>query len=184
MNLPYSHADPLRTVQQRLEWLNGTLELLSDQLKGDVAKAISLAVADAVRDGLNSLFGRKGCPGPYRRYRDSDSDDRGWHEDEEQEFSRQDRCAEPDEEIPPSQPQEHGRLQQALGLALGTAASWARHQNNRRPLLSTVVVAVTAGVAAYLLGPALAAGAVAVANLLLSAETAGTVTADLAALCG
>ena len=64
---------------------------------------------------------------------------------------------------------------------------WARRHKARRPVLTTLAVAVAAGLAAFFAGPAAAAGLGVVSRvggLLLTADMVGAATAGLAGLVG
>jgi hypothetical protein len=168
-------ADSPRTLGERLDRLNNTLQALAQQLKEAIAGAVSAAVAGAVRDAVRSLLGPADEPAefrdrPYRdwdpTYSDWDRPDRPlWHEDQD---DPHDRRLEP-----ASRQGIRSRWSEALGVAVQAGLCWLRHQPRRRPVLTAVVVALAAGLTALLAGPAVGAGAgvlASTAGLLLTAD--------------
>jgi hypothetical protein len=102
----------------------------------------------------------------------NDPDEAGWDEDQGFQPSRHDR---PVERTPNCR-----RWRDALGSAMQAALWWMRQQPSRRPVLTTLAVAVAAGVTAFIAGPTLAAGVGVVASaagLLLTANAADSVSA-------
>jgi len=171
-------ADQRLTLAERLDRLNDTLQSLGQRLKEAMAEAVGAAVAGAVRDAVHGLLGGANEPArlddqPWALgQRDeptwSDSDRPLWTEDED--FVPRDRP------VRTSRHQEGGLWHEALGIALQAGLTWLRHQPRRRPVLTAVVGAVAAGVAALLAGPAVRAGAgvlASTASLLLTAEALG-----------
>jgi hypothetical protein len=181
------HADPPRTLRQRLERLNCALEALRRELKDGISRAVSAAIAEAIGDGLRALLGVRGNTLGYHPDREHSVEDRDWHDSEGQGFWHQEHYADPDEEAAAQPSAGYCRWREVLGSALLTGLWWGKRQHSRRPVLSTLVVAAAAGILTYLAGPALTSAAVAVASaatLLLTAETADSVVSDLARLCG
>src|SRR5262245_1197035 len=86
MTAPYrAHADPPRTLTDRLRQLNDDLQRLAVRLKDAIASAIGRAVADVVRDGVNGLLG--GDDGPDHSRDDFDGPRfrrQGWDDDEQE----------------------------------------------------------------------------------------------------
>ena len=189
MNTMYQSHAPPRTLTQRIERLNETLENLRNQLKDEIARAVSVAVAEAIRDGLCSLFGRNANTLEYRPTRETYTEDRGWNEPpEEDEPWQEDRDAEPEEERFTQRPSEgRSRWGQALGTAIQTGLFWLRRQSSGRPILTAALVAVAGGITAFFAGPTLAASAVAfasAASLLMTVDTTGSVANGIAGIFG
>jgi len=191
----HAHADPPRTLTQRIERLNDTLDNLRNQLKDEIARAVSMAVAEAIRDGIRAMLGRNANTLEYRPTRETYTEDRRWNEPpekdeppEEDELWREDRYTEPQEERFAQRPSEgRSRWGQALGTAIQTGLFWLRRRTSSRPLLTAALVAVAGGVAAFFAGPTLAAGAVALASaasMFLTVETTGSVVNGIAGIFG
>jgi hypothetical protein len=186
MNDFHSHADPPRTLGERLAELNDNLHSLSVRLKDAIAHTVSTAVGDAIRDALRNILGRS----------DSTPRDQGFHQTIGQDPSLWEDSESPrwhDEEdlFPRHQDRHHQRKKtstrwgNALGMALQTGLWWMRQQPRRRPVLTTTVVAVAAGVTAFLAGPTLAAGVgvlASAASLFMTASTAKTAGEQLQSL--
>jgi hypothetical protein len=192
-------ADPPRTLAERLSRLNDSLQALGERLKTSIAGLVGDAIGDAVRAAVRNLLGNREAPAltagfrddrdhrePYRPrddrdqfhrgdYRDADArdpwgeDERRWPEDGdyasrwETEERRQDRPR---------------RWHNALGAAVESALWWLRYQPRNRPVLTTLAVALAAGITGFVAGPALAAGAgvlASVAGLLLTANASQSV---------
>lgn len=180
---------PPRSLAERLEQLNDTLQSLGDQLKEAIAAAIGTTVAQAVRDAIRGLLGESaGSSGyPPRSWQD----DPPWHERSWQEWEP-DRWSEQNAQLShePSRPRGSARntslrWQHALGTALQTSLFWLRQQKSRRPVLTGSLVALTAGLTAFYFGPAAAAGVgllASWASLILTAEGASAAAERLAAL--
>src|SRR5262249_46568816 len=63
-----------------------------------------------------------------------------------------------DEELPvPPKPPTNGRWKGAIRAAMQTGLWWLRQQPTKRPLLTTALVALAAGSAAFVAGPTLVA---------------------------
>jgi hypothetical protein len=177
----HAHADP-PTLADRLLSLNDSLKGLAGRLKDAIASVVSTVIGQAVRDALRRLLGepqdRRDEPRPFDRgfgrderdhydHRPQRYEDDPWHDDEP--WS--------EEPIRPSHSDEPNRWGDALRTTAQTALWWLRTQPVRRPLLTTTVVALTAGGAALLAGPTLAACVsviASVASLLLTADSART----------
>jgi hypothetical protein len=179
MNAPYrAHADPPVSLADRLRQLNDSLQRLALRLKDAIAGAIGKAVAEAVRDGVNGLLGgedeaeqtRDDFYGGLRQGR------HGW--DDEEERHEDDPWYDGAEELPiPPRPARrvNSRWREAVRAAMQTALWWLRQQPCKRPILTTAVVALAAGSAAFVAGPTFAAcvGVLAsVVSLLLTADSA------------
>ena len=178
MNHFYGPPDPPRTLAERLGRLNDNLQTLGDRLKASIAAVVGDAIADAARDAVRGLLGSKEAPtDPYRDrhdnyapayYRDEGDDpwgeeDRGW----EGEVVRPARET-------PTRKGAGRRWRNAVSAAVQAALWFLRRQPRRRPVLTTLAVTLAAGVAGFVAGPALAAGAgvlASVAGLLLTADT-------------
>jgi hypothetical protein len=190
MNAYHAHADPPRTLAERLAQLNDNLQALGERLKASIAGVVGDAVADAVRDSVHSLLGGKEAPAhPYgdrpasnrcREHPDSKVDD-PWSEEDR-------RWADEDEEVyapareRPSAGNVAGRWHDALNAALQISLYFLKQQPRRRPVLTTVCVSVAAGVTAFVAGPVLAAGAGVLASLagLILTAAASQTAAELA----
>src|SRR5262249_27975495 len=171
-------GSPPPNLSGRLEQLNAEMRDLRDRLKASIATAIGTAVAEAVRDAVSGLLGVKPMPPPrpsalaspgrgQNRYWDQ-PEDHWWSEDEwERPESRQ---------PPPVQeraPNQGGR--EAVGAALKASLWWLRDQKGRRPVLTTSLVALAAGMTALVAGPAVggSVGVLAsVVSLVLTADAA------------
>jgi hypothetical protein len=185
-------TDPPRTLVERLSRLNDSLQALGERLKTSIASLVGDAIGDAVRAAVRNLLGNKEAPAiagfrddrdyrePYRPrddrdqfhrsdYRDVDArdpwgDERRWPEEDDY-SSRWD-----------STEQRHDRPRRwrnALGAAVESALWWLKTQPKHRPVLTTLAVALAAGITGFVAGPALAAGAgvlASVAGLMLTAN--------------
>jgi hypothetical protein len=180
-----AHADP-PTLADRLRALNDSLRSLAGRLKDAIASAVSSAIGSVIRDVLRKLLGAEGEPPEQprsfdqrfgqdrydpdhrlQRYEDDPwHDDDSWHEDSHATISpSHDDSDEPN------------RWGDALRATVQTALWWLRIQPFRRPLLTTTLVALTAGGAAFFAGPTLASCVsviASVASLLLTAESVRT----------
>jgi hypothetical protein len=177
-------ADPPRTLAERLSRLNDSLQSLGERLKTSIAALVGDAIAEAVRDALRRLLGSKEAPGVNtfrddrdyrdqahsRDYRDADAQDpwaegkRRWPEEDDH-ASRWERDVQGRE-----RPK---RWRNALGAAIESALWWLKTQPKNRPVLTTIAIALTAGVTGFIAGPVLAAGAgvlASVAGLMLTAN--------------
>jgi hypothetical protein len=186
----YTGADPPRTLAERLSCLNDSLQALGQRLKASIASLVGEAVADAVREAVRRLLGGKGAPAEddsrddrdqrdqftRRDYRDTDAHDpwaeveHRWPEDDHS-ASRWDMDVQRQE-----RPK---RWRNALGAAIESALWWLKCQPKNRPVLTTLAVALAAGVTGFIAGPVLAAGAgvlASVAGLLLTANATQSVT--------
>jgi hypothetical protein len=175
MNSFTGGADPPRTLAERLSRLNDNLQSLGERLKTSIASLVGDAIAEAVRDAVRRLLGSKEAPAVNtfrddRDYRDADAQDpwaegeRRWSEEDDhasrwqRDVQRQDRPR---------------RWHNAIGAAVESALWWLRYQPRNRPVLTTLAVALAAGIAGFVAGPALAAGAgvlASVAGLMLTAN--------------
>jgi hypothetical protein len=144
------------------------------------ASAIGWAVADAVRDGVGGLLGVEEGPQRGLEYHDDrhrfgrhDWDDHDDHRDEDDPWRDDDR-------LPiPSKParRTNSRWKEAVRAAMQTGLWWLRQQPTKRPVLTTTLVALAAGSAAFVAGPTLVACVSVVASvvgLLMTAETPTT----------
>jgi hypothetical protein len=181
------HHDPPRTLAERLEQLNDNLQSLGERLKDAIAGAVSAAVAAAIHDALRHLLGSRDGPNrehPFIQRSDFDNglcyeaDESLWHQDDGFQPQLQDTHAQRQRTPTPK------RFRNALGLAL-TTMWWLRQLPCRRPVLTTVAVAVAAGITAFLAGPTLAAGVgvlATTASLFLRANAAGIASVHLSSL--
>jgi len=173
-------TDQPRTLGERLDRLNNTLQSLGQQLKDAIASAISSAVAGAVRDAVRNLLGPAEEPTQFR-----DRPYRDWEEPAYSDWDRPDRPLWQEDQDDPHDgrlepaPRQgtRSRWSEALGVAVQAGLCWLRHQPRRRPVLTAVVVAFAAGLTALLAGPAVGAGAgvlASTAGLLLTADAIDT----------
>jgi hypothetical protein len=155
--------------------LREDLRLLALRLKEEVARLVAEAVADAVRDSLRRLLGAEG--GAARDFR------QGLPQPEAEEADWQEPLWE--EDLPPEPPRPSpaaGRhWQNALGAAVEAGLWWLGRRPSRQPWLTAAAVALAAGGAAFVAGPAAgaAAGVLASAGLLLTSGLVGQRLADL-----
>jgi hypothetical protein len=56
MNTWHYHADPPRTLAERLRQLNDNLKALGERLKSSIASVIGSTIADAVKDAVSKLL--------------------------------------------------------------------------------------------------------------------------------
>jgi hypothetical protein len=177
-------ADPPRTLAERLSHLNDNLQALGERLKTSIASLVGDAIAEAVRDAVRRLLGSKEASG-VNTFRD-DRDDRDQaHTREYRDADAQDPWAEGESRWPEEnghasrwqrevQGQERPRRwRNALGAAVESALWWLKTQPKNRPVLTTLAVALAAGITGFVAGPALAAGAgvlASVAGLMLTAN--------------
>jgi hypothetical protein len=188
MNHQYGSLDPPRTLTERLSRLKDDLQSLGERLKASIACLAGDAVAETVRDSLRKLLGGKEAAPEdhfrdqrdnqdhftrrdYRHYRDERDDpwnegERRWSGEEDEDFTPIRKTAATSTDAP-------RRWRNALTAALQTALWFIKQQPRRRPVLTTVCVTLAAGVAGFVAGPVLAAGAgviASVAGLVLTAE--------------
>jgi hypothetical protein len=169
----HAHADPPRTLGERLEQLNDNLHNLSLRLKDAIAAAVSTAVGEAIRDGIRNMLGRNNSPArdEFPQHESdlwNDPDEALCNDDEDAFLPRERESFQPPRKPAPN------RLGNALSMALQTAIWWTQQQPRRRPVLTTTLVAVAAGITAFIAGPILAAGVgvlASAAGLLMTANT-------------
>jgi hypothetical protein len=191
---PYGSPDPPRTLTERLTRLNENLRTLGERLKSFIAGVVGEAIADAVRDSVRHLLGgEEALADPYRDQREVyprghsrddsydrvndpwDEEDRRWAEDEAESYS-------PAREKPVPRTNTRRRWRSAVSAAVQTCLWFLKGQPRRRPVLTTLVVTLVAGITGFVAGPVLAAGAgvlASVAGLLLTADASKSV-AELA----
>lgn len=184
----HSTLSPPLTLAERLDQLNDNLHTLGDRLKEAIASAIGTTAAEAVRDAIRGLLGEPENSPSYSP-RDWSEDDRSWHErtwddPSQNPWMERDR-QEPEWRSlhPHAQRTSNIRLRNALGAALQSSLFWLRQEKSRRPVLTTSLIALTAGVTAFFYGPALAAGVgllTSVASLIMTAESASSAAESLA----
>jgi hypothetical protein len=172
----HAQTDPQRTLSERLEQLNENLHALSLRLKDAIASAVSTAVGDAIRDAVRRLLGRKNALPWNQQFDQVPRDEAGlWNDFDESSWDVEDDFpAREQEPFQPSRKPRPNRWGNALGMAMQTAIWWMWQQPHRRPVLTTTVVAVAAGVTAFLAGPALTAGVgvlASTAGLLMTTNT-------------
>ena len=183
MSVPYrAHADPPKTLTDRVRQLNDNLQRLAVRLKDAIAAAIGRAVAEAVKDGVNGLLGGDEADRSRDDFGDYRSRRQGWEADNQQ--HEDDPWRDDDEELPiPPRPvrSTNSRWKEAVRAAMQTGLWWLRQQPTKRPILTTTLVALAAGSAAFIAGPTLVAcvGVVAsVVGLLMTTDSA-TAAAEL-----
>jgi hypothetical protein len=168
-------ADPPRTLAERLSRLNDNLQALGERLKTSIASLVGDAIAEAVRDAVRKLLGTREAPGVNtfrddRDDRDSDAQD-PWAEGERRWPEEDDNASRWQRDV--QRQQRPRRWRNALGASIESALWWLKYQPRNRPVLTTLAVALAAGVTGFVAGPALAAGAgvvASVAGLLLTAN--------------
>jgi len=181
---PFAAGPP--NLSSRLEQLNAEMRDLRDRLKASIATAIGTAVAEAVRDAVSGLLGVKPMPPPRPSALagPGHGQDRYWDPPEDDWWS-QDEWDRPQLSQPPPV-QERGpnqRWREAVGAALKASLWWLRDQKGRRPVLTTSLVALAAGVTALVAGPAVggSVGVLAsVVSLVLTADGATSAADRLA----
>lgn len=184
MNHWHSHADPPRTLARRLEHLNGDLQSLHARVKDSIASAIGAAVAEAIRDFIRDLLGGKTESPPSPRppsFEEDPRDDRYQLDDDEDQFWPEDEAFEHDRYPPaahnrytPRDEPKSTPWRNVLGAGVKAGLWWLCKQKSRRPVLTTSLVVLAAGVTAFLAGPALptSIGVLAsMASLVLTADT-------------
>jgi hypothetical protein len=185
MHSYHAQADPPRTLADRLRSLDENLQALAARLKDAVATAVSTALGQAIRDAIRRLLG-----GPGQTTRTCDAfagygrETRGSYDG----FERRDDWARDDDNFwgedsyEPVRPRTLSatgvaRWSGALRAALQTALWWLRTQPCRKPLLTTALLALSAGSVALFAGPTFAACVsvvASVASLLLTTDSART----------
>jgi hypothetical protein len=185
MNHHYGSPDPPRTLAERLERLNANLQTLGERLKSSIAAVVGDAIADTVRDAVRSLLGGKEAPAdPYRDHRDPAH----YRDEVEDPWGEEDRRWEGEDFAPAREatPRRTGigrRWRSAASAAVQAALWFLKRWPRRRPVLTTLAVALAAGVTGFVVGPTLAAGAgvlASVAGLMLTADASQS-AAELAA---
>jgi hypothetical protein len=181
INHQYGSLDPPRTLAERLSRLKDDLQSLGERLKTSIASLVGDAVAETVRDSLRKLLGGKEAPSQecfhQRRDHFSRSDYRDERDDpwnqEERRWSEEDDFEPPARRTTATNSVAPKRWRNALTAALQTCLWFLKQQPRQRPVLTTVCVTLAAGVAGFVAGPVLAAGAsvfASVAGLLLTTE--------------
>jgi hypothetical protein len=187
---------------------------LHDSVATVVGSAVAEAVRDGVRrllDQVNPTPVLKDDP-PRREYLrrgDPFDDDRfdngdyyrepgGWPRGQSNEFAEDqnegglwsDRY-ESEPELPSREPEAENRpvnrLEYAVTTAVAAGSWWMQQHKLRRPVLTTLAVAVAAGIAAFFAGPAAAVGLgvlSAVGGMVLTADALSTAATGLAGLVG
>jgi hypothetical protein len=177
-------ADPPRTLAERLSRLNDSLQALGERLKTSIASLVGDAIGDAVRAAVRNLLGNREAPALASFRDDRDYHDQ-FHRRDSQEADARDPWGDeerrwPEEDDYPSGWQRDAqrrdrpkRWRNALSAAVESALWWLKYQPRNRPVLTTLAVALAAGVTGFIAGPVLAAGAgvlASVAGLLLTAN--------------
>jgi hypothetical protein len=183
--LDYDAQAPPCTLADRLRALNDSLKALAIRLKDAIASAVSSAIGQVVRDLIRRLLGEHELseqPRPFDRRFDLQARERSterfqheddpWHEDPWLDDRPEAIASSHDESS-----EGPNRWGEALRTTVQTALWWLRIQPCRHPMLTTVLVALSAGAAAFFAGPTLAACVSVVAtvtSLLLTADSART----------
>jgi hypothetical protein len=185
MHSYHAHADPPRTLADRLHGLDDNLQALAARLKDAIASAVSSALGQAICNAIRRLLG-----GPGKNTRPSEpfsgygGDSRSSYDG----FERRDDWASGEDNLwaedsyepvrpPSSSPSAASRWSDALRAAVQTALWWLRTQPCRKPLLTTALLALGAGGVALVAGPTFAACVsvvASVASLLLTTDSART----------
>jgi hypothetical protein len=181
-------GSPSPNVAGRLEQLSDEMRDLRDRLKASIASAIGTAVAEAVRDAVSGLLGVKPMPPsrPSALASSGHGQDRYWDQPQDDWWS-QDEWDRPQPSQPPlvQERAPNQRWREAVGAALKASLWWLRDQKGRRPVLTTSLVALAAGVTALVAGPAVggSVGVLAsVVSLVLTADAATSAADRLAGL--
>jgi hypothetical protein len=176
----HSHADPPRTLTERLEQLNDNLQSLGGRLKDAIANAVSAAVAGAIQDAVRNLLGASNRPELDPRFDRRGQPDNGiWDDPEQASWDEGQEFGPRSHDTPVERTPTCRRWRNALGSALQAGLWWMRRQPRRRPVLTTLALAVAAGVTAFIAGPTLAAGLGVVASaagLLMTANAADSLS--------
>jgi hypothetical protein len=151
-----------RSLSQRLDRLGGSLQDLREQMRDGIARAVAVAVGDAVRAVTRALLGTPAnrhlaptpsWPPPSRSSLWKDPDDRP------SEDCFADCHDEDDEDLlddpPQPTPTEPSRVRNALALGCEGAAWWLRRSAGGY-VLTTIAVGLVCVAAAYLVGNHLA----------------------------
>ena len=205
-NNPNKRATLVERLQRLNDSLAGLGRRLRDSVATLVGSAVAEAVRDGVRrllDQVNPTPPLKEDERPRREYPHRDGrfdDDRfdngdyyhesgGWPRDQTSEFPEDDQADrglwsdryDPEPEPPTREPEtdnrQVGRLEYAVTTAVAAGTWWAQRNKARRPVLTTLAVAVAAGIAAFFAGPATAAGLgvlTAVGGMVLTANALST----------
>jgi hypothetical protein len=199
MHTYHAHADPPQTITQRLDRLKESLQALGSRLKTSIATVIGSTIADAIRDAVKRLLGVEEEPAleddgyrynaPSRwddrnsssRWDDRNSPDRYWNDDSG--WGDQDDFDTPSQ-TPAAAHEAPKRWRNALTSSLQTALWWLKHQPARRPVLTTVAVALTAGITGFVAGPTLGAGAGVLASIASLLLTSGAVSSAVQLVTG
>jgi hypothetical protein len=184
---PRKEPEP-QTLAERLECLNDSLAGLGGQVRARIAGTVGEAVGDAVRAAVRSLLGEREYHAagefPTRR------DDRGpWASPFGTDEDEDDYPDAPPARYRGEAPRVSGpsRWRGALAAAAQGALWWLRRQRSRRPVATTSLVALAAGLTALAAGPALAACAGVVASaacLLVTSDGAASLAYMLSSLLG
>jgi hypothetical protein len=170
-----STGPPVLPLSERLARLHSTLDGLAAQAHDRVAHAIADAVAGALEQALRNVFGasaaRTACPAwpdqarPWHHHRTraaswDDGDSADWlgagKDDSTEDDWREIIAAHGGPTSPPAATQRlcASRWLTALGAALRTALWWLQCRAPARPVLTTLAVAVTAGLSVLAAWPA------------------------------
>jgi hypothetical protein len=171
----HAHADPPRTLGERLEQLNDNLQSLAQRLKDAIASAISSTIAATVRDLVRSLLGIQ-----EDQRSDNYSLGQRWGNPHDEWYEPDDALWEEEQEhLPvrrePSNEVANKGWQDAARAAVQAGLWWLRNYPCRRPILTTTLVALAAGGTALVAGPTFAACVsvvASVASLVLTADAA------------
>ena len=184
MHSYHASEDPACTLADRLHSLDYNLQALAARLEDAIAAAVSTALGQAIRDAIRKLLGDPGQPTrPSEPFAGNGCESRGSYDG----FERRDDWGGDDNfwgednyepgRPPSSSPSAASRWSGALRASVQTALWWLRTQPCRKPLLTTALLALSAGGVALFAGPTFAACVsvvASVASLLLTADSART----------
>jgi hypothetical protein len=214
-NNPNRRPTLVERLQRLNDSLAGLGRRLRDSVATLVGSAVAEAVRDGVRrllDQVNPTPKLQEDERPRRDYPRRDdpfNDDRfdsGGYDDEPGGWPREQSSESPDDqtdgglwsdryesdpEPPTSEPEmpnrQVGRLEYAVTTAVAAGTWWMQRNKTRRPVLTTVAVAVAVGITAFFAGPATAAGLgvlTAVGGMVLTADALSTAATGLAGFVG
>jgi hypothetical protein len=167
-------------VRRLLEQVNPTPTLKENETQ----RRDHLHQSDRLDDDRFDSGGYYREPGGWPREQGSD-----FPEDEQTDGGlwRERYESEPPTREPETNNRQVGRLEYAVTTAVAAGTWWVQRNRLRRPVLTTVAVAVAAGIAAFFAGPAVAAGLSvlsAVGGMVLTADALTAAATGLAGFVG
>jgi hypothetical protein len=213
-NNPNRRPTLVQRLQRLNDSLAGLGRRLRDSVATVVGSAVAEAVRDGVRRLLDQInptpVMKENKPEhreyPYRgeRFHDDRFDDGGvyrepggWPREQGSELPEDEQTdsglwreryeSEPPTREPETNNRPVNRFEYAVTTAVAAGTWWVQRNRLRRPVLTTVAVAVAAGIAAFFAGPAAAAGLgvlSAVGGMVLTADALTAAATGLAGLVG